>query len=60
MIELLRVQGVGIKTAAALFREHGIASLADLERAIEAGTLAGTARLGPKSLGQHQTRHPRL
>jgi DNA polymerase (family 10) len=51
LIELLGVQGVGIKTASTLFREHGIASLADLEAAIEAGTLAGTARLGPKSLG---------
>lgn len=51
LIELLAVQGVGIKTAAALFRDHGIASLADLERAVDAGVLVGTARLGPKSLG---------
>jgi DNA polymerase (family 10) len=50
LIELLGVQGVGIKTAAALFRDHGIASLADLERALDAGVLAGTARLGKKSL----------
>jgi DNA polymerase (family 10) len=50
LIELLGVQGVGVKTAAMLFREHGIASLADLERALDAGILAGTARLGAKSL----------
>ncbi len=50
LIELLGVQGVGIKTASTLFREHGIASLGDLENAIEAGVLTGTARLGPKSL----------
>jgi DNA polymerase (family 10) len=50
LIELLHVQGVGIKTASTLYAEHGIASLADLERALDAGLLAGTARLGPKSL----------
>jgi DNA polymerase (family X) len=50
LIELLGVQGVGIKTAAALFEQHGIASLSDLEQALESDTLAGTARLGKKSL----------
>jgi len=50
LLELLGVQGVGVKTAATLFEQHGIASLGDLEQAIEAGTLAGTARLGKKSL----------
>jgi DNA polymerase (family 10) len=50
LIELLGVQGVGVKTAAALYEQHGIASLADLERALEGDLLAGTARLGPKTL----------
>jgi DNA polymerase (family X) len=50
LIELLGVAGVGVKTAAALYELHGIASLADLERALSAGALAGTARLGKKSL----------
>ena len=50
LIEVLGVPGIGMKTAQALFRDQGIASLADLEAALEAGALAGTARLGPKSL----------
>ena len=50
LIELLGVQGVGVKTAAALFEQHGIASLEDLERALDSGMLSGTARLGKKSL----------
>ena len=50
LMELLGVQGVGVKTAATLFEAHGIASLVDLERALDSGALAGTARLGRKSL----------
>jgi DNA polymerase (family 10) len=50
LIEVLGVSGIGMKTAQALFRDQGIASLADLEAALEAGALAGTARLGAKSL----------
>jgi DNA polymerase (family 10) len=50
LVEVLSVQGIGMKTAQALFAEQGIASLADLERALDAGALAGLPRLGQKSL----------
>lgn len=50
LIEVLGVQGIGMKTAQALFAEAGIASLADLERALDSGSLDGFARLGKKSL----------
>ena len=50
LLEILGVQGIGMKTAQALFAEHGIASLADLEAALESGRLAGVPRLGKKSL----------
>jgi len=39
-----------MKTAQALFEQQGIASLADLERAVATESLAGVARLGPKSI----------
>lgn len=50
ILELLGVSGIGTKTAASLYRDYGIASLADLEAAIESGTLAGAPRLGPKTI----------
>jgi DNA polymerase (family 10) len=50
LFEVLGVSGIGMKTAQALFAQQGIASLADLEAALEAGSLVGVARLGPKSL----------
>jgi DNA polymerase (family X) len=50
LFEVLGVSGIGMKTAQALFHQQGIASLADLEAAVEAGSLVGVARLGPKSL----------
>ncbi len=50
LIELLGVQGVGMKTAQQLFERLGIASLADLERALDEGALAGFPRLGAKSI----------
>jgi DNA polymerase (family X) len=50
LLEVLGVAGIGTKTAAMLFAEHGIASLSDLEAAIAAGTLAGVPRLGPKTI----------
>jgi DNA polymerase (family 10) len=50
LIEVLGVSGIGMKTAQALFAEYGVASLADLERALDAGTLDGAPRLGKKSL----------
>jgi DNA polymerase (family X) len=50
ILEVLGVSGIGTKTTAMLFTEYGIASLADLEAAIEAGTLAGVPRLGNKTI----------
>ncbi|MBD5656944.1 MAG: DNA polymerase/3'-5' exonuclease PolX [Candidatus Eremiobacteraeota bacterium] len=50
LIELLGVQGIGMKTAQALFNEQAIASLADLERAVDSGALDGFARMGKKSI----------
>lgn len=50
IFEVLGVSGIGIKTAAMLFEEYGIGSLADLERAIDAGVLGGAPRMGPKTI----------
>jgi DNA polymerase (family 10) len=50
IMEVLAVNGIGVKTAAMLFTTYGIASLADLERAIDGGVLAGVPRLGPKTI----------
>jgi DNA polymerase (family 10) len=50
LIEVLGVQGVGMKTAQMLYEQLGIASLADLERAIGAGALDALPRFGKKSI----------
>ena len=50
LLEVLGVSGIGTKTAGMLFSEYGIASLADLEAAIAADTLAGVPRLGSKTI----------
>ncbi|HEY2476706.1 MAG TPA: DNA polymerase/3'-5' exonuclease PolX [Candidatus Cybelea sp.] len=50
LMEVLGVSGIGTKTAAMLFTDYGIASLADLEAAIAAGTLEGVPRLGSKTI----------
>ncbi|HEY1869384.1 MAG TPA: DNA polymerase/3'-5' exonuclease PolX [Candidatus Cybelea sp.] len=50
LLEVLGVSGIGTKTAAMLFTEYGIASLADLETAIAWGRLAGVPRLGNKTI----------
>jgi DNA polymerase (family 10) len=50
LLEVLGVSGIGMKTAQALFADHGIASLADLEQALAGGVLEGRPRLGKKSL----------
>ncbi|HVR47591.1 MAG TPA: DNA polymerase/3'-5' exonuclease PolX [Candidatus Binatia bacterium] len=50
LMEVLGVTGIGTKTAAMLFTDYGIASLADLESAIGSGTLAGVPRLGSKTI----------
>lgn len=50
ILEVLAVSGIGTKTAGMLFTDYGIASLADLETALAAGTLAGVPRLGAKTI----------
>lgn len=50
LIELLGVQGVGMKTAQQLFERLGVASLADLERALESDALVAIPRLGKKTI----------
>lgn len=50
IFEVLGVSGIGIKTAALLLEQFGIASLADLERAVDDGTLADAPRMGRKTL----------
>jgi len=50
ILEVLSVSGIGVKTAATLFSDYGIASLADLERAIVSDALSGVPRLGAKTI----------
>jgi DNA polymerase (family 10) len=50
IFEVLGVSGVGVKTAAMLFETYGIASLADLERAIDEGVLDSAPRMGRKTI----------
>ncbi len=50
IFELLGVSGIGIKTAAMLFEQFGIGSLADLEKAIDAGVLDEAPRMGRKTI----------
>ncbi len=51
IFELLGVSGIGIKTAAMLFEQFGIGSLADLEKAIDSGALDAAPRMGAKTIG---------
>ncbi len=50
IMEVLGVSGIGTKTAAMLWTDYQIASLADLERALVSGLLDGVPRLGPKTI----------
>lgn len=50
IFEVLEIPGVGTKTAAMLFDRFGIGSLADLEKAIDSGTLSEVPRMGPKTI----------
>jgi DNA polymerase (family 10) len=50
LLEVLEVPGVGMKTAQLLYERLGVASLDDLQRAIDAGALADVPRLGAKSI----------
>lgn len=50
IFEVLGVSGIGIKTAALLFEQYGIGSLADLEKAIDSGVLDAAPRMGRKTI----------
>ncbi len=50
IFEVLGVSGIGIKTAAMLFDQFQIGSLADLERAIDDGVLEAAPRMGKKTV----------
>lgn len=48
LLDVMRLQGVGPKTVAVLFRELHITSLDDLEAAAKAGRIRGVKGMGPK------------
>lgn len=48
LLEVLRLQGVGPKTAALLYREINVRSVDELEQAINAGRLRGLKGMGAK------------
>ncbi len=50
VIEVLGVSGIGTKTAAMLWNEYRIGSLADLEAALSSEVLADVPRLGRKTI----------
>ena len=51
ILDLLNLQGVGPKTVAMLYRELGIRTLDDLERAATDGRIRGLRGMGPKKEG---------
>jgi len=50
VLELVRIPGVGAKTARMLFANYGIFSLAALKLALDEGRLNSAPGLGPKTL----------
>jgi DNA polymerase (family X) len=50
IVEILGVSGIGAKTAASLWNDFQIGSLADLEAAIGSERFAGVPRMGPKTI----------
>jgi DNA polymerase (family 10) len=50
ILELLRVPGVGTKTAIAMYQQLGITGLDDLRRCVEDGSIATLPRLGAKTI----------
>ncbi len=50
LIDVLGVQGVGMKTAQMLYEKFGVASLPDLENALAGGALDALPRFGKKSI----------
>ncbi|HEV2878547.1 MAG TPA: helix-hairpin-helix domain-containing protein, partial [Candidatus Eremiobacteraceae bacterium] len=55
ILELLRVPGIGAKTAVALYRELGVSGLDDLRKSIEDGSISRLPRLGPKTIENLKT-----
>ncbi len=55
ILELLRVRGVGTKTAVAMYHELGITGVEDLKRAVEDGSIEKLPRLGAKSIENLKT-----
>jgi DNA polymerase (family X) len=49
VVEFMRLPGLGPKTAARIWRELGVTTVAELKQAAEAERLRGLAGLGPKS-----------
>lgn len=49
VLELTAIPGLGAKTVRALYREHGIDSLAALEAALNSGVLDAADGIGPKT-----------
>ena len=50
ILEVMGVSGIGVKTAAMLFDQFGIASIADLERALDEGVIEAAPRMGKKTI----------
>ncbi|HXW51769.1 MAG TPA: DNA polymerase/3'-5' exonuclease PolX [Candidatus Acidoferrales bacterium] len=50
ILELLRVPGIGAKTAIGMYRELNIGGLEDLRKAIADGSISRVPRLGPKTI----------
>ncbi len=50
LLDVLDVPGLGPKTVKLMWDELGIESVADLKKAIDAGTLAGLPRMGAKTI----------
>ena len=50
VLELVRIPGLGAKTARRLFQEFGITSQAELKTALEADVFVDAAGIGPKTL----------
>ena len=51
-LDLLRIRGVGAKTAARLYNELGIRNLQDLRTAIDGGKFKQLKGMGPKTIAQ--------
>lgn len=60
ILELLRVPGIGAKTAVSLYRELGVGGLDDLRKAIADGSILRVPRLGPKSIENMKSQLARL